>query len=269
MAKTKAKPKYTLVTGDCVPYMEKVAPNSVPLIIADSPYNIGKAYAHYDDNKPHDEFMGWMQEWLSAAALILHKHGSMWVFAPDEWVSEIDVYCRFSLALYRRSWVTWFYTFGVANQKNFSRSHTHILYFTKSKTKFTFNADAVRVPSARQLVYADARQNPKGKLPDNTWVLLRDELEPYMTPDKDTWLVSRICGTYKERQKHSSNQIPIPLMERIVLSTSNPGDLVLDPFMGTASSGIAALKHGRDYVGIDISPVCVKHSKRRIEEWRF
>jgi DNA modification methylase len=176
----------------------------------------------------------------------------------------VDVLCRRVLGLHRRSWVVWFYTFGVANQKNFSRSHTHILYFTKSKTDFTFNDDAVRVPSARSLVYADRRQNPKGKLPDNTWALLREDLEPYMTPDKDTWLVSRVCGTYKERQKHSSNQVPLPIMERIVLASSNRGDLVLDPFVGTGTTAVACVKHGRRFTGWDISETCVREGWRRV-----
>jgi DNA modification methylase len=253
-----------IIFGDCVEGMGLIPDGSVDLVTADSPYNIGMRYDHYDDRRPQDEFMGWTENWLRQVVRILNDTGSLYIFAPDEWVSDVDVLCRRVLGLHRRSWVVWFYTFGVANQKNFSRSHTHILYFTKSKTDFTFNDDAVRVPSARSLVYADRRQNPKGKLPDNTWALLREDLEPYMTPDKDTWLVSRVCGTYKERQKHSSNQVPLPIMERIVLASSNRGDLVLDPFVGTGTTAVACVKHGRRFTGWDISETCVREGWRRV-----
>ncbi len=79
--------------------------------------------------------------------------------------SELKMTCR--------SWVVWYYTFGVNCKANFSRSHTHLFYMVKDPKSFTFNADspALRVPSARQLVYGDRRANPKGRLPDNTWIL--------------------------------------------------------------------------------------------------
>jgi site-specific DNA-methyltransferase (adenine-specific) len=260
------KTKQLATHSDCVDGIRNLK-QPPHLVVCDPPYNISMAYDSYDDNKPHDEFMAWMESWISAAAQVLHKHGSFWIFCPDEWVADVDVYCRRKLKLHRRSWVTWFYTFGVACQKNFSRSHTHILYFTKTKSKFTFNADAIRVPSARQLVYNDPRQNPKGKLPDNTWILTKAALELVFDKDMDTWLVSRICGTYKERARHSSNQIPLAIMERIVLSCSDPGDFVLDPFAGTGSSGIICKAHNRNWTGFDISANCVKQSNKRIVEY--
>lgn len=253
------------VHGDC----ERSLPNLVPrgaadLIVMDSPYNLGRKYHNYDDDRPHPEFIKKVLAWMNCIVDALHEHGSLWVFAPDEWVADA-VTTGNLLGLYRRSWIVWTYTFGVANQKNFSRSHTHILYFTKHRKKFTFNADAIRVPSARQLVYNDKRQNPKGKLPDNTWALLREHLEPYMTPDTDTWLQSRICGTFKERQKHMDNQIPLPMWERIILACSNPGDLVVDPFAGSFGSGEVCVKINRNYLGIDISKPYVQAGSVRLK----
>jgi DNA modification methylase len=234
------------------------------LIVADPPYNIGKEYENYDDSKPHDEFMGWTQAWIQMAYNCLHPNGSLFIFAPDEWASEVDVYCRQEVGLNWQSTIVWYYTFGVACQGRFSRSHTQILWYTKSKTKFTFNRDAIAVPSNRQLVYKDKRANPKGKVPDNTWMLTQKAMADCFGPDEDTWLVSRVCGTFKERQKHSSNQIPEPIMERIVLACSNRGELVLDPFCGTGTTGVAAVRHGRRFLGYDISPTCVKQSLERI-----
>ncbi len=264
MAKKKpVQPRFDVRVQDCVTYLTSLQ-RKPHLIVADPPYNYGQDYEYGADNLKFDEYLTWTQRWLTAAAQALDRHGAMWVFIPDEWVSEIDLFCRKKLGMTRRSWVVWYYTFGVANQLNFSRSHTHLLYFTAKKTKFTFNADAIRVPSARQLVYNDRRQATGGKLPDNTWVLLREQLQPLFQADMDTWLESRICGTFKERKPHSPNQLPEPVVERIVLSTSNPGDLVVDPFVGTGTTGVVAVKNFRDFGGCDIGKTCVAESTDRI-----
>ncbi len=93
-----------------------------------------------------------------------------------------------------------------------------------------------------------------------------DQIEQAIPADSDTWAISRICGTYKERKAHSPNQIPIAIMERIVLSTSNSNELVLDPFMGTGSAGIACMRHNRQYLGYDISRTCVEQATQAVSE---
>lgn len=250
------------VKGDCVKLMASL-PRKQKLIIADPPYNFGHPYDAYDDNKSYQQYMAWTTEWMTAAVQALDKNGSMFVFVPDEWVSEVDMLARHTLKMYKQRQIIWAFTFGQKAQKNFTRSHCHILYLTKSRT-FTFNVDAIKVPSARQLVYNDKRAVAGGKPPDDTWMLLKDQMEPYMQPDMDTWMVSRICGTFKERRKHSPNQIPVPIMTRIIAACSNPGDEVLDPFCGSGSSGVASAMLGRNWTGYDVSAECVKQTRERI-----
>lgn len=267
MAASKSKSRSEIIKSDCVTYIESQPAGFAHLVVADPPYNQGENYDNYEDARSVEDYWTWTVQWFEAVVdRALNKHGSLWVFVPDEWVSEVDILARGTFHLYKRRHVIWAFTFGQANQKNFSRSHCHLLYFTKTKTKFTFNPDAVRVPSARQLVYNDKRANGSGKLPDDTWMLLREQLEESMTGDKDVWLESRICGTFKERKKHSPNQIPVPIMERIVLTCSNPGDVVFDPFCGTGSSGAACAIHNRNYVATDVSALCVRSAKRRITD---
>lgn len=255
-----------VLEGDCVKLLDGMKAGRAMLAIADPPYNQGAAYDAYEDNKSYDEYMAWTRRWLGSLVRVVHKYGSIWVFAPDEWVSEIDMVCRHELKLFKRRHVIWAFTFGQKAQQNFTRSHVHLLYFLKTRSKYTFNEDALRVPSARQAVYKDKRAETKGKPPDDVWMLHRSQLEPHMTPDRDTWLESRICGTYKEREKHAPNQIPEAIMGRIVLACSDPGDLVVDPFAGTGSSGVACARHNRNYLGFDISPTCVRESRRRIAQ---
>lgn len=264
-AKKKKAPPAEAVLGDCVKGMLDLPKRSVQLIVSDPPYNQGQPYDAYADNLSYDAYMDKTADFLLATTKVLTRHGSLWIFAPDEWVSEIDLLARRKFKYYKASHVVWAFTFGQAAQKKFTRSHCHLLWLTRSRTP-TFNEDAVRVPSARQLVYKDPRANPGGKLPDATWMLLKEQLEPYMTPDRDTWLQSRVCGTFKERSKVSPNQIPVPVMERIVRSTSNPGDLVLDPFAGTGGLAEACVRHGRGYLGFDVSKACVEATNRRIAD---
>lgn len=262
-----AVPSYRVVAGDCRNDMQSQLGNGVvDLLVADPPYNIGVPYDNYDDNQPWQDYLQFTRDWLTAATQVLHRHGSLWLFLPDESASDIDVMCRHELGLHRRSWIVWYYTFGVASQKNFARSHTHIFYYTKTKTKFTFNPEAIRVPSARQAIYNDKRQKKGGKLPDNTWVLMRSELEPLFEDDRDTWLNHRVCGTFHERKAHSPNQLPLALVERIVLSCSTPNQLVVDPFLGTGTTGVAAVKYGRRFWGMDCSSVCVDQATTRIQQ---
>lgn len=265
-AKKKAKPevRQVAVRGDCVAKLRD-ARGQVKLLIADPPYNFGQPYDSYKDNKSYDEYMTWTREWMQVATDALDPHGSMWVFCPDEWVSEIDILARKVMRLFKTRHVIWAFTFGQKAQRKFTRSHCHLLWLTKHRSKYTFNLDAVKVPSARQLVYNDKRAVAGGKPPDATWMLLKDQLSPYMGRDKDVWLESRVCGTFGERKKHSPNQIPVPVMERIVKACSDPGDLVVDPFSGTGASGVACAMHDRPWMGFDLSATCVSEGNRRIK----
>src|SRR2546430_17387377 len=153
----------------------------------------------------------------------------------------------------------------------FAKSHTHILYFTKEKpngglTNLTFNADAVRVASARQTTYADARANPKGKLPDDVWFLRPQEAAPhaYFEPGLDTWNESRVCGTFKEREGWHGCQMPIGVLNRIIKASSNEGDVVLDPFNGSGTTVVSAALLNRKYVGIDQSAEYVGYAQKRL-----
>jgi site-specific DNA-methyltransferase (adenine-specific) len=278
MSKAKVRAKVTppepeFVVGDCRRFMPERWPAGSPpsakpkLVIVDSPYNYGEPYDVHDDDMEGEEFVDWCRGWLADVnGHALHPDGSVWLFWPDELVSFMDVYCQRELGWYRRSWVVWYYTFGVCNSggKNFSRSHTHLLYYTKKKTKFTFHPEAVRVPSARQMVYNDRRAAAHGKMPDNTWMLLKSQMDEVFSPDQDTWLQSRVCGTYDEREEDSPNQIPLPIMERIVLSTSDPGDLVFDPMCGSGTANLAAHVHGRPSVGVDVSAKYVANARERV-----
>jgi site-specific DNA-methyltransferase (adenine-specific) len=169
------------------------------------------------------------------------------------------------LGLVCRSWVIWYYTFGVHCKYKFSRSHTHLFYFAKDPKNFTFNTEDIRVPSARQLVYADLRADSRGRIPDDTWILRPQDAPESFTPDEDTWYVPRVCGTFKERAGWHGCQMPEKVLDRIIRACSNPGETVLDPFGGSGTTLVVAKKLNRRFIGFELSKDYAKRVQTRLE----
>ena len=234
--------------GDCVALLEAATEPFVDLVFADPPFNIGYEYDHYDDRVEHDRYVDWTRRWMTACAGVLKATGSLYVAIGDAYAAHVRLIGE-ELGLTPRNWIIWHYTFGQQRQTRFAQAHTHILYFVKDPKAFTFNDFAIRVPSDRQLIYNDKRADPRGKLPDDVW---------------NTY--SRVCGTFRERCGWHPCQMPELLLARIVAASSNPGDVVLDPFLGSGTTATAAVKLGRHYVGIDTSGDYVRQAKQRIRE---
>jgi site-specific DNA-methyltransferase (adenine-specific) len=257
--------------GDCIELMRKIDAGSVDLVFADPPFNIGYEYDQYDDRQEDQKYLDWCQTWISQIHRILKPSGTFWLAIGDEYAAELKVAAQREIGFTTRSWVIWYYTFGVNCKNKFSRSHAHLFHFAKDKNKFTFNADdpAIRVPSARALVYGDKRANPKGRLPDDTWILRPQDFQSDrygFTPEQDTWFFSRVAGTFKERQGFHGCQMPEQLLARIIRTSSNEGDLVLDPFTGSGTTLAVAKKLGREFLGTELSADYVKYSTERLRK---
>ncbi|MHC4525248.1 MAG: DNA-methyltransferase [Planctomycetota bacterium] len=237
-----------IICGDCIELLSKVKEPFVDLVFADPPFNIGYQYDHYKDTLKKDKYIHWTRDWMRACVNVLKPTGSFYIAIGDEYAAHVRIIGE-ELGLHCRNWIIWHYTFGQQTKNKFARSHTHILYFVKDEKEFTFNDRAVRLPSDRQLIYNDKRANAKGKMPDDVW---------------NTY--ARVCGTFKERQGWHPCQMPELLLARIIASSSNSGDLVLDPFNGSGTTAVAAMQLGREYCGIDISKDYVKNTKQRLKE---
>ena len=242
-----------LIKGDCLKVLDKIDKGSVDLVFADPPFNIGYKYDTYDDNRSKEDYLSWTNTWLNKVTKVIKPNGSIYIAIGDDYVAHIKLKLD-DLGLTMRNWIIWHYTFGVSCKNKFNRSHTHILYYVKDKNDFTFNYldPKVRIPSARSTVYKDKRANSIGKLPDDTWIIRSKEDGEFFREDSDTWLISRICGTFKERTEHPC-QMPEKILERIIRVSSNQGDTVLDPFAGSGTTLVAAKKLKRNFIGIELS----------------
>lgn len=254
---------------DCIAGMARLPEGCVDLAFADPPFNIGYDYDVYDDRKAADEYLDWSRRWIEGVVRVLRPDGTFWLAIGDEYAAELKVLCTRDLGLHCRSWVIWFYTFGVHCTHKFTRSHAHLFHFVKDPKKFTFNSLAIRVPSARQLVYGDKRADPDGRVPDDTWmttpqlppdtpmfdgfVVRPQDIPDRFPPHSDVWYFSRVAGTFGERRGWHGCQMPEQLLGRILRACSNEGDIVLDPFGGSGTTLAVAKKLRRRYIGFELS----------------
>ena len=250
--------------GDCIAGMQSLPAGCVQLAFADPPFNIGYEYDEYDDRLESDQYVAWSSDWMREVHRVLDDSGAFWLAIGDEYAAELKVEAQ-KLGFHCRSWVVWYYTFGVHCKTKFTRSHAHMFHFVKDPKQFTFNADEVSVPSARQLVYGDKRANPKGRMPDDTWILRPQDCVDGFTADEDTWFFPRVAGTFKERAGFHGCQMPEQLMGRIIRSCSNAGDTVMDPFSGSSTTVTVAKKLDRRFIGFEMSKEYAKLGLKRIE----
>ncbi|REJ94683.1 MAG: site-specific DNA-methyltransferase [Planctomycetota bacterium] len=255
--------------GDCVASLKRVDEGSVDLVFADPPFNIGYEYDVYDDSQAAEDYLAWSRQWIRGVYRALKPNGTFWLAIGDEFAAELKIEAQ-QAGFHCRSWVIWYYTFGVNCVNGFSRSHTHLFHFVKDPSDFTFNRvnPQVRVKSARELVYGDNRANPNGRLPDNTWITRPQDAPFFLSfnPSHDTWYFARVAGTFKEREGFHGCQMPEQLLARIIRVSSRPQDLVLDPFGGSGTTLAVAKKLGRQWMGFELSKEYVKYIQERLDK---
>jgi site-specific DNA-methyltransferase (adenine-specific) len=237
----------TITTGDCIERMAALPPGTVNLVIADPPYNIGIDYGdgRRADRLPDADYIAWTHRWIKAAARTLADDGAMWVICGQEYAGDHQLAMR-AAGLHWRNTVTWRETFGVNCRSKFNRTSRPMFYFTKHPRRFTFNVEALTTRSRRQEM-GDRRANPAGKVLD------------------DVWTIARVCGTFRERVRGVPTQLPLELVQRVVLGLTQPGDLIVDPFTGSGTTGVVCIEHGRHFQGIELREEYAAIARDRID----
>ena len=229
-----------ILQGDAIDLFGKIKSNSVDLIIADPPYNLGKDYGNNHDLKGFDEYLDFSLSWLTEAHRVLKPTGTIYVFMGVRFISYLyDIMDR-KLQMFFNSWICWHYTQGMGKKIGFSPRHDDILMFNKSQ-KFIFNLDSIKVPQK----YYRARNNMRGANPG------------------DVWKFSHVHYCNPNRQKHPT-QKPEGLMERMVLASSNENQLVLDPFSGSGTTLRVCQQLNRNCIGFEFNPEYVEMTNERL-----
>ena len=247
----------TLACEDNMTFMSKLSDGQMKLVVTSPPYNLGK---DYETKISLDDYLHSQERVIAECVRLTHPQGSIcWQvgnYVDNGQIVPLDavlypLFRRHGLKLRNR--IVWHFGHGLHSSRRLSGRYETINWWTKGDD-YTWDLDPIRVPSK----YPGKRHfkgpnigklsgNPKGKNPS------------------DVWEFPNVKNNHPEKTVHPC-QFPVELVERLVLSLTNEGDAVFDPYMGVGSSVIAALKHGRDAYGCDIVPEYVDIARQRVQQ---
>ncbi len=244
--------EHKIILGDALIALKTIKDDSVDLIFADPPYNIGKNFNGYKDKWNKDEdYLNWCYKWIDLCIKKLKSNGSFYVMTSTQFMPFLDIYLREKIKILSR--IVWSYdSSGVQAKRYYGSLYEPILFCVKNENRYTFNAHDILVEaktgSKRKLI--DYRKNPpqvynSQKTPGNVWDF------------------PRVRYRMNEYENHPT-QKPIALLERIIKASSNKGDLVLDPFSGTFTTSFVAKRLDRRSMGIELQEEYVKIGLRRL-----
>ena len=236
---------------DALVGMARIPDGAIDLLIADPPYGLGKDYGNDSDKLESARYLHWMEQWIDAALPKLKSNGSLYIFLTWRHAPEVFVLLKQRLTMINEIiWDRRVPSMG-GGTRRFSSVHDTIGFFVKARDYY-FDLDAIRVPYDAATKKARSRSIFVGA----KWLELGHN-------PKDVWSVSRLHREHRERAAHPT-QKPLQIVERMVRASCPPGGLVLDPFMGSGTSAVAARRCGREFVGFELNAEYCALSERRL-----
>ncbi len=228
MVKIFEKNNHKIIFGDAILALNEIPDESVDLIFADPPYNIGKNFDGFIEKwETEDQYLNWCYEWLELCLKKLKHNGSLYVMTATQFMPFFDIFLRKKINILSR--IIWSYdSSGVQAKKHFGSMYEPILFGVKNKKNYTFNSKDILV---------EAKTGSKRKLID-----YRKEIPTVYNSEKvpgNVWEFPRVRYRMEEYEDHPT-QKPIALLERIIKASSNVGDTILDPFSGTFTTSFVA-----------------------------
>jgi len=240
-----------VVQGDCLEIMQNIPDDSIDITFSDPPFNLKKKYNGYQDDKDFNEYLEWCEKWLYEMVRITKPTGSIFVHNIPKWLTY---YAGFlNKIAYFKHWISWDAPTAPMG-KSLQPSHYGILYYAKDLEKNKFFE--IRYPHKRCRKCDYLLKDYGGK---------KSSLHPFGPLLSDVWTDIHRIRHNKYRDEHPC-QLPIHLLERIILMSTDENDIVLDAFVGTGTSVIAAKRLGRRFIGIDIDDKYVNIAKNKLSQ---
>lgn len=254
-----ASPAGELWRADVLELLARVPDGGAPLVVTDPPYAIGKA--SWDEFASLDAYVDWCDGWLAEVRRVIGARGSAYVCGFSEILAELKVRSARRFADCR--WLVWYYRNKANLGRDWGRSHESILHLRGPKhagidvdaVRIPYNAHTTRYPERVQAVNS---QYGRGKRRD-TW-----EPNPLGAKPRDVLEIPVLCNGMPEKTEHAT-QKPEALIERLILASSRPGDLVVDPFMGSGTTAAVAARLGRRYLCGDADARYVGIARERLK----
>jgi site-specific DNA-methyltransferase (adenine-specific) len=246
-----------VILGDCISGLAQLPPAWADLIIADPPYNLTKNYGKGVFSRlPTLDYRAWTEKWLAAVVRALKPTGSVYICI--DWESSGLIQEILSRHLIIKNRLTWKRDKGrgaAANWKN----NMEDIWFAVAGENYTFNLDAVKVRKPIVAPYRDKTGQPKD------WIEQANGDHYRMTHPSNIWTDLTVPFWSMPENTPHPTQKPEKLFERLMLASSNPGDLVFDPFMGSGTTASVARRLGRDYLGFEQDELFYKLILKRLE----
>ena len=240
----------TIDNADCLDYLRDIPDESVDVTFADPPFNLKKRYSSYWDSLDVKEYVDWCDQWLRELVRVTKPTGSIFVHNIPKWLSY---YCHVlnEVAEFRH-WISW-EAIGTPLGKTLLPTHYGILFYAKDYSQLKFYD--LRYPHHRCRQCNTLRKDYGGK---------KKRLHPFGPIVSDVWTDLHRIRHRVRRDLHPC-QLPIPLLERVILMSTDEGDVVLDPFMGTGTTAVAARRLGRNFMGTDIDGFYVDVASEHVD----
>lgn len=238
---------------DALAGLAKIPDGSIDLVVTDPPYCLGKDYGNDSDKLDPEAYLEWSKQWIDLVIPKLKPAGSFYVFLT--WRYSPEIFCYLKKKLIMLNEIVWdrrVPSMG-GSTRRYSSVHDNIGFFTKGKDHY-FNIDAIRIPYDEETKKARSRSIFVGK----KW------LEIGYNP-KDVWSVSRLHAIHAEREEHPT-QKPLEIIERMVKASCPAGGIVLDPFMGSGTTAVAAHRFKRRFIGFEINPDYCEMIQNRLRD---
>ena len=226
-----------VIQGDCLELFKEIPTNSIDLTFADPPFNLKKKYSSYKDKLSLNEYLIWCEQWLTEMVRVTKPTGAIFVHNIPKWLTFYSTYLN-KISDFKH-WISWDAPTAPMG-KSLQPGHYGILFYVKDNTQFKFHE--IRHPHKR---------NRKTNMLVKDYGGKKSLLHPFGPLISDVWTDIHRVKHNKFRDEHPC-QLPIHLLERIILMSSNENDIILDPFNGTGTTALAAKRLGRNFIGFEL-----------------
>jgi site-specific DNA-methyltransferase (adenine-specific) len=239
MIPTLMTPRGRLYEADCVDFLSKVESESVDLVFADPPFNLGKSYtSKINDSREVADYLSWCREWLDLSIAALKPGGSLFLWNLPKWNLALGEFLNNRLTF--RHWISVDIKYSLPIAGRLYPSHYSLLYYTKGKRPAIFHPDRLPVPCCKHC---------GGELRD--YGGYKDKMNPRGVNLSDVW-TDIPPVRHAKYKKRDANALSLKLMDRIVCMASERESLILDPFGGSGTTYVAAELNGRNWIGCEL-----------------
>ena len=242
-----------ILKGDCLKLFKSIPNNSVDCIFADPPFNLNKKYNTHIDKLVETEYLDWCKSWIDECLRVLKDSGFIFLHNIPKWLTFYANFLNYKAVF--RHWISWD-AMTAPMGKTLQPAHYGILFYSKTNDRSKFNE--IRYPHKR----------------DRKGVLIKDYggkkniLHPFGPLCSDVWTDIHRIRHSKYRDEHPC-QLPIHLLERIILMSSEENDIILDPFMGTGTTAIASKRLGRNFIGFEKDKKYCEIANKKVKSENF